>query len=148
MGQSAASAQTGQSADANAASGTGSASTAIQRAEVTDIREIINNSSEQVKIKEGKDDVATIDPQHRWVGSTWIPWVGNEGEIGKSITISWNGTTRYWIFQDYWNTLDMIRYSMAGSYAQSTPVPGSNTGAGRKILTIGSDGTLSLQPSG
>ncbi|MEV0231680.1 hypothetical protein [Nonomuraea sp. NPDC050786] len=118
-------------------------------AEVTDIREILNKRSTQVSIYKGEDKTSiAVAANGRWAGSMWVPWVGNDGEMGKSIRISWGGTARYWVFQDYWNTSDLVRYSTTNSYQNSVPVPGSNTGGGRKSLTVQSDGTLALTNTG
>jgi hypothetical protein len=75
----------------------------------------------------------------------WVPWVGNAGEMGKSITISWSARTHFWVFQDYWNTTNQVRYSTTNGYVNSLPVPGSSTGGGRKRLTVHSDGSLTME---
>ncbi|WP_067824958.1 hypothetical protein [Actinomadura kijaniata] len=120
--------------------------TAHRKAEVTDVREVLNRRSTQVQLYKGEDQVSvTVPANGRWAGSMWIPWVGNNAEMGKSITVSWGGTTRYWVFQDYWNTQNQVRYSTTNSYQSSLPVPGSSTGGGRKSLIVQSDGSLYLQ---
>ncbi len=119
-----------------------------QRAQVTDIREILNRRTQQVRIYKGEDRVTfTVPAGGRWVGSMWIPWVGNNGEMGKSITISWGGVEHYQVFQDYWNTADQVRFSKTNSYQNSFVVPGDSTGGGRKTLIVQSDGTLYMQDS-
>ncbi|MFI6519856.1 hypothetical protein ACIBF1_30150 [Spirillospora sp. NPDC050679] len=77
-------------------------------------------------------------------GSGWdfsVPWVGNNGEMKKSIRVEPNNqgdvSYRYWIFQDYWQSNDQVKYSTTNSYTDSKPVPGSSTGAGRKRLILG-----------
>lgn len=126
-----------------------SASAVTRRAEVTDVREVLNRRSAQVNFRKGEDGVAfSVAPNARWAGSIWIPWVGNEGEMWKSIVISWGGTNRYWVFQDYWNSTNLVRYSRTNSYQNSVPIPGSNTGGGRRTLVVQSDGSLYLQHSG
>jgi hypothetical protein len=140
----------GHATDRSAVPGPAESSrTVTRRAGVTDIREVLNQRSEQVQFYKGEDRAAfTVAPKGRWAGSMWVPWVGNNGEMGKSITISWGGRTRYWVFQDYWNNTDLVRYSTANSYQNSLPVPGSSTGAGRKRLILRSDGSLSMETSG
>jgi hypothetical protein len=119
-----------------------------QRAEVTDIREILNHLPKQVQFYKGEDRVAvTIPAGGRWAGSMWIPWVGSGAEMWKSITISWGGAVRYQVFQDYWNTSDQVRYSKTNSYQNSFIVPGDSTGGGRKTIIVQSDGTLYMQDS-
>ncbi|MGK5550861.1 hypothetical protein ACSNOI_04540 [Actinomadura kijaniata] len=119
---------------------------ARRRAAVTDVREVLNRRSTQVQLYKGEDRVSvTVPANGRWAGSMWIPWVGDNAEMTKSITVSWGGTTRYWVFQDYWNSQDQVRYSTANSYQNSFPVPGSSTGGGRKSLIVQSDGSLYLQ---
>ncbi|MFI7637244.1 hypothetical protein [Nonomuraea sp. NPDC049400] len=135
---------------ANAARPADSARATSHRAvEVTDIREILNKRSTQVTIYKGDGQTSlSVAANGRWAGSMWVPWVGNSAEMGESIRISWGGTARYWVFQDYWNTSNLVRYSTTYSYQNSFPVPGSNTGGGGKSLTIQSDGTLLLQNTG
>jgi hypothetical protein len=140
---------TGQPATVEANSGAGPSSTVTQRAGVTDIREILNQRPEQVQFYKGEDRVQfAVAPNSRWAGSMWVPWVGNGTEMSKSITISWGGRIRYWVFQDYWNTTDLVRYSTVNSYQNSLPVPGASTGAGRKRLTVRADGSLFMETSG
>jgi hypothetical protein len=134
-------------ADRSAASGPAVQSVA-QRAEVTDIREILNQRTQQVRFYKGEDKVTiTVPAGGRWAGSMWVPWVGNGAEMWKSITISWGGEVRYQVFQDYWNTANQVRYSKTNSYQNSFVVPGDSTGGGRKTLIVQSDGTLSMQNS-
>jgi hypothetical protein len=122
---------------------------AVQRASVTDIREVLNRRSQQVQFYKGEDKAMfTVPANGRWAGSMWIPWVGNNGEMWKSITISWGGVVRYRVFQDYWNTMDQVRFSTTNSYQNSSVVPGNSTGGGRKTLIVQSDGSLSMQNSG
>ncbi|GII96165.1 hypothetical protein [Sinosporangium siamense] len=117
------------------------------RAEITDIREIINQRTSEVGVYNGENrNTFAIAANNRWTGSLWIPWVGNQEEMTKSVALAWDGAVfRYWIFQDYWNTANQVRYSTTNSYAQSSPVPGSSTGAGRKRLIVRGDGTLFLE---
>lgn len=116
------------------------------RARVTDIREILNQTGNNVTIYKGEDGTRiSIGPNSRWAGSMWVSWVGNQGEIGKSIVISWGGSDHYRVFQDYWNSADQVRYSTYNSYQQSNPVAGDSTGGGRKRLTIRGDGSLFME---
>jgi hypothetical protein len=148
-GQSAVSGPAGQRVSMQAESGAQSPSDLTRRAGVTDLREVLNQMPVQVQFLKGEDhSTFNVASNGRWTGSMWVPWVGNNGEMGKSITISWGGRIRYWVFQDYWNTTDQVRYSTANSYQNSLPVPGTSTGAGRKRLVLQSNGTLSMQNSG
>jgi hypothetical protein len=56
-----------------------------------------------------------------------------------------NSRALYWIFQDYWDPSDQIRFSKSNSYAASSVVPGG-TGGGRKRLIINGNGP-SMQPT-
>jgi hypothetical protein len=116
---------------------------------VTDIREVVNQRAQEVQFYKGEDRAAfPVPAKGRWIGSMWIPWVGNESEMGKSITISWGGRVRYWVFQDYASPNNQIRYSTANGYVNSVPATGSGTGGGRKRLIVNSDGSLSMESSG
>lgn len=122
------------------------ASVHTARAAVTDLREVVNQLPDQVDFLKQEDGSGfRIPPNGQWVRSIWIPWVGGDNEMGKSIVVYRNLRARYWIFQDYWNPTDLIRYSTTNSYHQSLPVPGSSTGGGRKRLTIRSDGSLFME---
>lgn len=116
------------------------------RAAVTDLREVVNQLPDQIDFLKQEDGTGfRIPPDGRWVRSIWIPWVGGATEMGKSIIVYRNLRARYWLFQDYRNPTDLIRYSTTNSYHQSPPVPGSSTGGGRKRLTIRSDGSLFME---
>ncbi|MEV7009266.1 hypothetical protein [Streptosporangium sp. NPDC051022] len=116
------------------------------RAAVTDLREVVNQLPDQVDFLKQEDGSGLrVPPNGQWVNSIWIPWVGGDNEMGKSIIVYRNLRARYWIFQDYWNPTDLIRYSTTNSYHQSLPVPGSSTGGGRKRLTIRPDGSLFME---
>ncbi|WP_030455860.1 hypothetical protein [Herbidospora cretacea] len=140
----------GASPAAAATSPHGTEAAAAVRAEVSDIREILNQLPKAaLSIVSGESKATVAVPANgRWSGSMWVPWVGNDGEMGKSIVVYQGKQVRYWIFQDYWNPTDLIRYSTTNSYQQSQPVPGANSGAGRKRLIIRADGTLLLEKTG
>lgn len=126
----------------------GAGSTGTTRAAVTDIREVVNQlSGDYTGIQKGESGTEGFDvaPNGRWAGSIWVPWVGNDGEMGKSIVVYRGIRARYWLFQDYWNTADQVRYSTTKSYQQSLPVPGSSTGGGGKRLIVREDGSLFLE---
>jgi len=136
----------GKPANGRAESGNGSPAALARRAKVTDIREIQNNRNVQVEITEGDSGKPfTIPSVRRWNGTVWVPWVGRDDEMSKSIHIA-GGNIECWVFQDYWNPHDLIRYSKTKSYTYSSPVGGANTGGGRKVLTIGDNCSLSLEP--
>jgi hypothetical protein len=129
-----------------AAHATAQPGASARRAQVTDIREIQNNRTVQLEISEGDNGtVFTIPANRRWNGTIWVPWVGRDGEMSKSIHIV-GGNTECWVFQDYWNTHDLVRYSRTKSYTYSAPVLGANTGAGRKVLLVGDNCALTLEP--
>ncbi|WP_285591266.1 hypothetical protein [Herbidospora sp. NBRC 101105] len=118
----------------------------VLRAEVSDIREILNQTKTALSVVSGESKATVAVPANgRWSGSMWVPWVGNDGEMGKSIVVYQGQKVLYWIFQDYWNTSHQIRFSTSNSYQQSKPVPGAATGAGRKRLIIRADGTPLLE---
>ncbi|MEU6413052.1 hypothetical protein [Microbispora sp. NPDC046933] len=122
--------------------GAESAGARAAMAAVTDIREVVNQLPEEVWLSKGEDQsVIWVEPSSRATDSMWIPWVGNEGEMGKSIAVHRHYRVLYWIFQDYWSTTNQVRYSTTNSYRTSAPVPGNSTGGGRKRLSIRSDGT-------
>ncbi|GHE37049.1 hypothetical protein GCM10017673_44510 [Streptosporangium violaceochromogenes] len=126
----------------------GAESAGTTRAVVTDIGEVVNQlSGEYTGLGKGETGSEGFDvaPNGRWTGSMWVPWVGNDGEIGKSIVVYRGIRAQYWLFQDYWDTADQIRYSTTKSYQQSVPVPGSSTGGGRKRLIVRGDGSLFLE---
>ncbi|MEZ0070816.1 hypothetical protein [Planotetraspora sp. GP83] len=119
------------------------------KAAVTDIREVVNQTSQYLTVHKGEGSQVfaqkTLDPNSRTTDSMWIPWVGNENEMDKSIDVNLGLTVPYWIFQDYWNGSNQIKFSKNHSYRDSVPVPGSNTGGGRKRLTIRPDGSPYLE---
>ncbi len=116
------------------------------RAAVTDLREVVNQLPDRVDFLKQEDGSGfKVPPNGQWVRSIWIPWVGGDNEMGKSIIVYRNLHARYWIFQDYQDPTDLIRYSTTNSYHQSLPVPGSSTGGGRKRLTLRSDGSLYME---
>src|SRR4051812_45241419 len=56
-------------------------STGAVRATVTDIREILNQRSDQVDIFNRENSASfTIQANSRWAGSLWVPWAGNTTE--------------------------------------------------------------------
>ncbi len=122
----------------------GAESTGTIRAAVTDIREILNQRSEQVDIFIRERHAAiTIQPNGRWAGSMWVPWVGNDNEMSKSLIV--HSDRPYQVFQDYWDPSNAVEYILEGNYKDGQSVPGSSTGGGRKRLIIRSDGSLFLE---
>jgi hypothetical protein len=127
------------------ASGVLTAAQPANAATVTEIRYFVNNLSERLVIYVGetKKTYGLVPGGEHWLNIR-APWVGNQGEMGKSIAIQRGTRIIYWVFQDYWNTHDQIKYSTTNSYEQSVPVPGSSTGGGTKRLIILRDGSLSM----
>ncbi|WP_370017440.1 hypothetical protein [Planotetraspora sp. GP83] len=114
------------------------------RAAVTDIREIVNTLQVQVQIANNESGQwFTIQPNSRWTGSMWVPWVGNQDELkSKSITVLYTDTGSdygYYLFQDYWDPGDKVKFTsvVRPSYKGSYFVGGDSTGGGRKRLIIG-----------
>ncbi|GHE38294.1 hypothetical protein GCM10017673_45810 [Streptosporangium violaceochromogenes] len=62
---------------------------------------------------------------------------------GKSLVV--HSDRLYRVFQDYWDPSDAVEYVVEGNYKDGRPVPGSNTGGGRKRLTVRPDDSLSLE---
>ncbi|MFI6786912.1 hypothetical protein ACIBG4_06250 [Nonomuraea sp. NPDC050383] len=112
-------------------------------ATVTEFVYVVNNLSERLVVHVGETN-ATYGLAAG--GEHWLniraPWVGNQGEMGKSITIQRGTRTIYWVFQDYWNAQDQIKFSTTNSYEQSVPVAGKSTGGGERRLTIVVNGSL------
>ena len=114
-------------------------------APVTDIREIDNNTSSTVEVYYRQDQLDfKIAPGRQWPGTIWVPQVSNDSEaFNQVIIIIVPDRYDYYVFQDYTDPSQTIKYSLTRRYTGAVAVSGG-TGAGRKILTINSDGTLSM----
>ncbi|GHE37042.1 hypothetical protein GCM10017673_44500 [Streptosporangium violaceochromogenes] len=124
----------------------GAGSAAVTRAVVTDIREILNQRSEQVDIfnREGRTSFAVL-PNSRWAGSMWVPWATGRVEAKEKCIVVYDGTHLLWVYQDHSDTNNTVKYHVDGTYWSPVAVPGSSTGGGRKRLIIRSDGSLLME---
>lgn len=124
----------------------GAGSAAVTRAVVTDIREILNQRSEQVDIfnRESRTSFA-IPPNSRWAGSMWVPWATGKVEAKEKCIVIYDGTRLLWVYQDYSDPNNTVKYHVDGTYWSPVAVPGGSTGGGRKRLIIRGDGSLLME---
>lgn len=138
-------------ADAAAPESPHGTSVTMARANTTVVTEVQNAMDYPAWLHIGENDTwfGPVDAHSTKTGAITIPWVGNSGEMGKSIQVYKEGTTcspcrpykflLYQIFQDYWQPSDQIKYTKTGIYDYAVPVSGSSTGGGNKRLIIAPD---------
>ncbi|MEV4116012.1 hypothetical protein [Nonomuraea sp. NPDC049695] len=132
----------------------GTKSAPMARANVTVITEVQNamDYPAWLYIAESNSWFGPIDAHSTKSSDIRVPWVGNAEEISKSIRVWKDGLTcppdeacrphkfhLYYIFQDYWQPNDQVKYTSTGVYDFAPPVPGSSTGGGNKRLIIALD---------
>lgn len=121
------------------------------QAHVTNIKSITNPFLYAITIKNGENTQQTfsIAAGGVWNGDLWVPWVGRNSEMYKSISITDpNDGLNVQIFQDYWNPAgaDAIKWvNSGGSYGRGKEIAGNNHGGGEKALQILKDGSLKMQ---
>ncbi|MFB9207641.1 hypothetical protein ACFFV7_41120 [Nonomuraea spiralis] len=116
--------------------------------EMTDIREVVNQTTRDVQINDGENqDIRfTVPAGRQWTGSMWVPWVGRQDEMWKSITIKWGNRNRYWVFQRYGGSdHGDIKCSAVGDFDNSGRVSANGIEGGRKRLVIRDNDTLFLE---
>ena len=118
-------------------------------AQTTYLRAITNELSIPILLKDGQDNATfysvAANGLHE-VGpiqqkGVLIPWVKQQADMGKAMTIHWSGRIQYYLFQD--QILEIISFCRDGMFDSRSPVVGANTQGGRKVLTIAPSG-LSL----
>ncbi len=118
---------------------------AAARRSVTDIREVVNQTSGQAEIANLDDKLMfTVAANGQWTGSTWIGWASDNAEAWRKNIIVRCPHRHYYLFQDYNDSNDTVKYSQTRHYADAVPLPGGS-GAGRKRLVIHSDSTLTME---
>lgn len=128
----------------------GAESTIAARADTVGIR-IVNQTAHQVRLYVGEARTThTVGPNGRSDSQITVPWVGDQGEMGKSIVIYWDDNVpRHFVFQDYWNPQNMIKYNRFNDYRSASPVPGDNISTKymerAKTLFVQSNGSLRIQ---
>lgn len=105
---------------------------------VTDIRDWINRLPFGVSVVDGEntDNSFTLNVGESKEHSVWIPWVFNQGDMGKSIRVLGNERVLYYIFQSG-NT---VWWSRDGQKNHGRPVPGDSSVNGRRTVTLTVDG--------
>ncbi|SEM63670.1 hypothetical protein [Nonomuraea pusilla] len=115
---------------------------------LTDITEVANQTSHEVQVKDGEnpDIHFTVPAGGKWTGSMWVPWVGRQNEMRKSITITWGNRTRYWMFQTFGGSdQGDIKCSATGGFEISGRVSSDAVEGGKKRLVIRDNDTLFLE---
>ncbi|MCP9946803.1 hypothetical protein LUX12_21590 [Streptomyces somaliensis] len=122
-------------------------------ANVTVITEVQNAMDYPVWLYIGENNswFGPIDAHSTKTSDIRVPWVGSSDEMSKSIRAYKDGITcppgepcrphkfhLYYVFQDYWQPDDQVKYTGYGIYDYAQPVPGNSTGGGNKRLVIGS----------
>jgi hypothetical protein len=131
----------------------GTKSATAARANVTVITEVQNVMDYPAWLYVGETNswFGPIDAHSTKASDIRVPWVGPD-EIGKSIRVYKDGITcppgepcrphkfhLYYIFQDYWQPNDQVKWTPIGVYDTAPPVPGPSTGGGNKRLIIAAD---------
>ena len=113
-------------------------------ASVTIISEIDNQTSGPLYVYNLEDHQKfTIAPGDKWPGTTWVPWVSSDAEMwGKNIIIR-SAHHDYYVFQDYSDPGNAVKYSENRRYQGAVALSGG-TGGGVKILVVNSDEALSM----
>ncbi|MCO5969020.1 hypothetical protein [Actinoallomurus soli] len=114
------------------------------RANVTDIRQVVNTLPVQVQLSNFESGArVTVQPNSTWNGSLWIPWASNDSEVNnKAIRVFWTSNQQdhlYYLYQDYLHPRDEIRWGFNPTYSHLSgylAVGGSSTGGGRKSLIV------------
>ncbi|MEU2867053.1 hypothetical protein ACIQWL_40640 [Streptomyces mirabilis] len=125
------------------------------RANVTVITQVQNAMDYPAWIYIGEKDswFGPIDAHSTRTSDIQVPWVGNSDEVSpKSIRVYKEGLTcppgescraqkfhLYYVFQDYWQPNDQVKYTANGIYDYARPVSGPSTGGGDKRLIIAPD---------
>ena len=132
----------------------GAKSATVARANVTVITEVQNAMDYPAWLYIGENDswFGPIDAHSTKVSDIRVPWVGELAEMGKSIRVYKDGITcppsepcrphkfhLYYIFQDYWQPNNQVKYTGTGVYDFAPPVSGPSTGGGNKRLIIAPD---------
>jgi len=114
-------------------------------ATVTKIRVITNNSLYAIQIINGENSNETfsIDAGAGWTGEIWIPWVASQDEMNKAIEIVSDGETLFFVFQDYNDSTDQIKYYSTRSYP-GISMEGASMRGGKKTLSITSTNKLKM----
>lgn len=129
-------------------------SATIARANVTVITEVQNAMDHPAWIYIGENNswFGPIDAHSTKTSDIRVPWVGNADEMSKSIRVHKEGLTcpssepcrphkfhLYYVFQDYWQPNDQVKYTGNGIYDYAQPIPGPSTDGGNKRLIIAPD---------
>ena len=129
----------------------GTKSAIMARANITVITEVQNAMDYPAWLYIGENNswFGPIDAHSTKTSTIAVPWVGNSSEMGKSIEVYKEGLTcspcrpykfhLYYIFQDYWQPNDQVKYTNNGIYDYALPVSGPSTGGGNKRLIIAPD---------
>jgi hypothetical protein len=104
----------------------------------TDIRTIANNLDTPVTVINGenKDMIFSIPSKGGWNGNLLVPWVKDQSEMSKCITLSVNGRKFAYLFQNNNYNPERIDWSPNGQFGGSYEVQGDNYSGGRKTLAI------------
>ena len=118
-------------------------------AAVTSIQEIDNQSTSPIEVFNLEDQQHfTIPAGGQWTaGHTWVPWAGSDADVWKKNIIIRSAHHYYYVFQDYNDPSDTVKYSQTRRYEDAVALLPDGTGGGDKFLTVNSDETLSMTNS-